>query len=259
MAGTFIFLPQEGGGSGAVDSVNGQTGVVILDTDDIPEGVTNLYYTDAQARAALSATSPLLYNSGTGDFSIQVATALQNGYLSFADWTTFNNKEPAISAGTTADYYRGDKTFQTLNVAALQIITDGSSAGTAVNQIVTAQQTTATATGVGATGVYGNSISVSVPAGRWILWGTAGFSENGAVLTTAMQCGISDSATGVGLTNVNTSIFPALISSTSDLILTPPQSVISISSTTTYYMNTKFYYTAGSPQHYGKISALRIG
>lgn len=29
--------------SGAVDSVNGQTGVVVLDTDDISEGVTNLY------------------------------------------------------------------------------------------------------------------------------------------------------------------------------------------------------------------------
>lgn len=31
------------GGGGAVDSVNGQTGVVVLDTDDIAEGTTNLY------------------------------------------------------------------------------------------------------------------------------------------------------------------------------------------------------------------------
>ena len=29
--------------------------------------------------------------------------------------TTFNNKENAITAGTTAQYFRGDKTFQTLN------------------------------------------------------------------------------------------------------------------------------------------------
>lgn len=31
-------------GGGAVDSVNGQTGVVVLDTDDIDEGSTNLYW-----------------------------------------------------------------------------------------------------------------------------------------------------------------------------------------------------------------------
>lgn len=41
-----------GGGGGAVDSVNGATGVVVLDTDDINEGATNLYYTDARAEAA---------------------------------------------------------------------------------------------------------------------------------------------------------------------------------------------------------------
>jgi len=38
-------------GGGAVDSVNGQTGVVVLDTDDITEGATNLYYTDARVDA----------------------------------------------------------------------------------------------------------------------------------------------------------------------------------------------------------------
>lgn len=32
-----------GGSGGAVDSVNGQTGVVVLDTDDISQGFTNLY------------------------------------------------------------------------------------------------------------------------------------------------------------------------------------------------------------------------
>ncbi len=38
-------------GGGAVDSVNGQTGVVVLDTDNITEGATNLYYTDARVDA----------------------------------------------------------------------------------------------------------------------------------------------------------------------------------------------------------------
>lgn len=39
-------LSSGGGGGGAVASVNGQTGVVVLDTDDVAEGSTNLYFTD---------------------------------------------------------------------------------------------------------------------------------------------------------------------------------------------------------------------
>lgn len=48
-------------------SVNGQTGAVVLDTDDVSEGVSNLYYTNARARGAISVgSSSLTYNSGTG-------------------------------------------------------------------------------------------------------------------------------------------------------------------------------------------------
>lgn len=39
-------------GGGGVTSVNGQTGAVSLDTDDIAEGSTNLYFTNARAQAA---------------------------------------------------------------------------------------------------------------------------------------------------------------------------------------------------------------
>jgi hypothetical protein len=43
----------------------------------------------------------LAYNSGSGAFSIQVATGSQNGYLSSTDWTTFNSKQPAGNYVTT--------------------------------------------------------------------------------------------------------------------------------------------------------------
>lgn len=42
------------GGTGAVDSVNGQTGAVVLDTGDIAEG-SNLYYTDGRVDARVTA------------------------------------------------------------------------------------------------------------------------------------------------------------------------------------------------------------
>ena len=50
----------------AVTSVNGATGAVVLGTDNINEGSTNLYYTDTRARAALSAGDGIDYNSTTG-------------------------------------------------------------------------------------------------------------------------------------------------------------------------------------------------
>jgi hypothetical protein len=53
----------------------------------------------------------------THTFNLPTASSTNRGALSSADWTTFNNKENAITAGTTAQYFRGDKTFQTLNTS----------------------------------------------------------------------------------------------------------------------------------------------
>lgn len=72
-------------------------------------------YTDAQARNAISANFPIIYNSITGLIGINLATSSSAGYLSSGDWTKFNSKEPAVPLGTTAQYYRGDKTWQLLN------------------------------------------------------------------------------------------------------------------------------------------------
>jgi len=52
-----------------VQSVNGNIGVVNLKTNNIGE-LTNLYFTDARARAALTANAPVLFNPTTGVFSI---------------------------------------------------------------------------------------------------------------------------------------------------------------------------------------------
>jgi hypothetical protein len=49
--------------------------------------------------------------------SLGLASTSANGALSSTDWNTFNAKEPAIAAGTSLQYYRGDKTFQTLNTS----------------------------------------------------------------------------------------------------------------------------------------------
>ena len=53
---------------GGVTSVNGETGAVTIDTGDVAEN-GNLYFTNARARAAVSAGSGITYNSSTGAIS----------------------------------------------------------------------------------------------------------------------------------------------------------------------------------------------
>lgn len=55
--GTEDALEFVAGSGGAVDSVNGQTGVVVLDTDDVDEGATNLYATEASVGAIVNAAA----------------------------------------------------------------------------------------------------------------------------------------------------------------------------------------------------------
>jgi hypothetical protein len=84
----FDWVPNSGGGGGAVNSVNGKTGVVVLVKGDIGLGSVD----------------------NTSDANKPVSTAQQ---------TALNLKENTITAGTTAQYYRGDKIFQTLDKAAV--------------------------------------------------------------------------------------------------------------------------------------------
>lgn len=52
-------------GGGGVLSVNGQTGTVSLDTDDVTEGATNKYFSDTLARGAFTAGTGISITTGT--------------------------------------------------------------------------------------------------------------------------------------------------------------------------------------------------
>ena len=105
----------------AVSSVFGRTGAVVAangdyTTSQVTEG-SNLYFTNARVHSAISGTAPISEVSGV--ISIAQSNTTTDGYLSATDWNTFNNKQPLITAGTTGQYYRGDKTFQTLDTLAV--------------------------------------------------------------------------------------------------------------------------------------------
>lgn len=70
----------------AVDSVNTQTGAVVLDTDDISEGSSNLYYTEAR----VSANSSVAANTAKNSYPSADATKLA-GIETGADVTDATN------------------------------------------------------------------------------------------------------------------------------------------------------------------------
>ena len=94
--------------------VRGDGSLATLNTANVPE-LTNLYFTNARAQGAVSATAPIVDTGGV--FSCVTATGSVAGCLAAADFATFAAKEPAISSGTTSQYWRGDKSFQTLDTS----------------------------------------------------------------------------------------------------------------------------------------------
>ncbi len=96
-----------------------------LDTDDIEEGVSNVYYTDSRARGAISAGTGISYDSGTGVVSVDNTIATQ----SYVDTAVSNliDGAPAL--------------LDTLNEIAAAINDDENYFTTVANSIATKQNT----------------------------------------------------------------------------------------------------------------------
>jgi hypothetical protein len=71
--------------------------------------------TTVTASGPLSVATP----TSTPAISISQANTTTSGYLSSADWNTFNSKEGTIAGGTATQFYRGDKSWQTLDTSAV--------------------------------------------------------------------------------------------------------------------------------------------
>ena len=138
------------GGGGAVDSVNGQTGVVVLDTDDIAEGLTNLYFTNGRAAAAAPVQS---VDGQTGTVSLSASyaplshvgdtgTAHGNATISVAGFMSGADKTKLDGVATGANLYvhpnhSGDVTSvgDGAQTIAANAVTNAKAADMAVNTI----------------------------------------------------------------------------------------------------------------------------
>lgn len=96
--------------------VVGSGGTSITNTDSLPEGVVNLYYTDARSRAAVIAAT--IVNGDT--------THSPSGDAVFDALAV---KEPLITPGTTGQFWRGDKAFSSELEGYMEVNQDTAPAG----------------------------------------------------------------------------------------------------------------------------------
>jgi len=88
-------------GVGVKFTARGTAGQLLSST-----GMTPPVWISPAEAAGVILLAPLYY-SGV-DIAIPPATASVSGYLSSANWTTFNSKEPAITAGAAGTYWAGE-------------------------------------------------------------------------------------------------------------------------------------------------------
>ena len=154
--------------------------------------------TDLTSTVANGTTTPVI------TLNVPTASAANRGALSAADWTTFNGKQDNIVAGTTAQYYRGDKTFQTLNTAAVPELT---------NLYYTEARVSANTDVAANTAARHNAVTLGTANGlslstQELSLGLASSSANGALSSTdwttfnSKQNALTDPVTGTGSINV---------------------------------------------------------
>jgi hypothetical protein len=228
--------------SGGLSAVSDTNSIDMTNTLGTVSAALNLSSDAADAGFTVVANN--IQGGGSPGLRSQVQNSAIRALLSATAPAAYDNTTGVISWSGSLDVV----TAQTAGSAA---------ASGKIGEIITGTQATNTATGVAATGVWGNVTSVALSAGEWALSGVAGFLENSAVLTTSLSCGISDSSSGAGIGGFDYGEYPFLVSGTSPLLPTP-QVLVNISTPTTYYLNTRLYYTSGSPQHRGRLVARRI-
>ena len=146
----------------AVHSVNAQTGVVVLDTDNIDEGTTNLYFTDVRAAGAITLvtddSSILDYTTGTGTFTFVTPTtdAIDEGAVNL--YYTDIRADDRIAAASV---------FDLADVASSGTVNDGyslvwnSALQTFIAQNIAVTVTTLNFTGDGTTTSFNTELEIN--------------------------------------------------------------------------------------------------
>ncbi len=94
---------------GLVDSVNGQTGTVVLDTDNISEGSSNLYFTNTRADARVNAVLPNTDSLSEGSTNLYFTNARANTVIG-------TNTTDNLTEGSTNLYFTNARADARVNL-----------------------------------------------------------------------------------------------------------------------------------------------
>jgi len=201
---------------GAVISVNGLVGTVVLDTDDIQElaSPTNRYFTEARARAAISLTTTgssgaSTYSSSTGVLNVPTYTLAGLGgitasFLSGGTGITYNSGTGVISYSGTV---YTDSSIRALFSAGTGISYNSSTgaisySGTVYTDSSIRALISLTTTGSSGASTYNNTTGVlNVP--NYTLAGLGGISLTS--LSGSAPITYNSSTGAIGITQANTS------------------------------------------------------
>jgi hypothetical protein len=275
---------------GAVISVNGLVGTVVLDTDDIQELATptNKYFTDARARGAISLTvtgnsGASTYSSGTGVLNVPTYTLAGLGGIS----ATFLSGTSGISYNSTTGVISYSGTVYT--DASIRALLSGSTgisynsttgaisySGTVYTDSSVRALISITTTGTSGASTYNNTTGVinvpnytlaglggisltSLSGGTGITYNntTGAISYSGTVYTDASVRALVSAGTGLTY-NSSTGVFTSSITQYTDALA---RASISITTTGTSGAST-YNSTTGVlnvPQYQGVITLTTTG
>lgn len=231
---------------GAVISVNGLVGTVVLDTDDIQELAipTNKYFTDARARAAISLTvtgnsGASTYSSGTGVLNVPTYTLAGLGgitatFLSGGTGISYNSTTGVISYSGTV---YTDSSIRALLSGGTGISYNSSTgaisySGTVYTDSSIRALISLTTTGNSGASTYNNTTGViNVP--EYTLAGLGGISLTSLSGGTGITYNNTTGAISYSGTVYTDSSIRALISATSPISYNSTTGVISITQSST--------------------------
>jgi hypothetical protein len=249
---------------GAVISVNGLVGTVVLDTDDIQELATptNKYFTDARARGAISLTvtgnsGASTYNSSTGVLNVPTYTLAGLGgitatFLSGASGIAYNSSTGVITyTGTVFT----DASIRALVSAGAGLSYNSSTgvfsySGTVYTDASIRALISLTTTGNSGVSSYNNTTGVlNVP--NYTLAGLGGISLTSLSGTAPITYNSTTGAIGITQANTSTNGF---LSSTDWNTFNGKQSALTLGNVTEVASNVLLFPDGGTNKTVGNLS-----